>query len=252
MLALGLLCGGLGTRLKQVTGDSPKALAELPDKRRIIDHVLSQWKFLNIDKYVFFAGYGSRLIEKHLKDKHADKNIEIFIDVGLGTGGAIAQYYAGFASVTNVETPKNLILLNCDTVYDFSPEFIESMRAVLSMHQRGAVLSIFGKQFVKQPRGFRYTVNTEHQVSECFSNSDSTQMFGNTGIRVLRGFETLNWEDYFNYHGDKSNFETNLIPWLLTNSDTLIIHKDFHGDFIDLGTVAEFSAFSKKIQSRYE
>jgi D-glycero-alpha-D-manno-heptose 1-phosphate guanylyltransferase len=86
-----ILAGGLGKRLKSVTGDSQKVLAKINDQpflEILIDYIASQGG----SRFILCVGHGSDEVEAYFKNKYQDREI-IFSreDSPLGTGGAIKQ-----------------------------------------------------------------------------------------------------------------------------------------------------------------
>jgi len=86
-----ILAGGLGKRLKSVTGGSQKVLAKIgqqPFLEILIDYIASQ----GATRFILCVGHGSNEVEAYFKDKWVGREI-IFSreDSPLGTGGAIKQ-----------------------------------------------------------------------------------------------------------------------------------------------------------------
>jgi len=86
-----ILAGGLGKRLKSVTGDTQKVLAKIGDQpflEILIDYIASQGG----RRFILCIGHGSGAVEAYFKNKYKDREI-IFSneESPLGTGGAIKQ-----------------------------------------------------------------------------------------------------------------------------------------------------------------
>lgn len=88
-----ILCGGLGTRIKSVLGNTPKILADINNKTFL------EIQFENLYKnglrdFIYLTGFNSDLIQpniKKLEEKYLDCNI-IVVNEGkyrLGTGGCL-------------------------------------------------------------------------------------------------------------------------------------------------------------------
>ena len=85
-----VLCGGLGTRLRPVVGDLPKALAPI-EGRPFIDYLLDDLSSNGITHVVLCTGYGADRIAAHCGDGarwglRIDASAE---PEALGTGGAV-------------------------------------------------------------------------------------------------------------------------------------------------------------------
>jgi NDP-sugar pyrophosphorylase family protein len=91
VLPVAVLVGGLGTRLRGVTGDSlPKALVPV-NGRPFIDLKLAQLRDQGAERVVMLTGYGGEAIRQHLGDAAFGLSIT-YVDEGatlLGTGGAV-------------------------------------------------------------------------------------------------------------------------------------------------------------------
>jgi len=84
-----ILCGGLGTRLKNVINDRPKSMAEIngtPFLDLLIDHIA---KF-GFKHFILCTGHMGETIENRYAGKKPAINIEISREIQpLGTGGAL-------------------------------------------------------------------------------------------------------------------------------------------------------------------
>ena len=91
-LPVAILAGGLGTRLRTVSGSTlPKALVPVAD-RPFIDHKLEELRNRGVREVVFLIGHGGDQIRHHV-GTGADFDLNVtYLDDGprlLGTGGAI-------------------------------------------------------------------------------------------------------------------------------------------------------------------
>lgn len=86
-----VLCGGLGTRLKSISGDQPKVMMPYdgqPFMDLIIDYLIHQ----GVSRVILGTGYQSQMIEDHYRFYSEDINIDFSReDEPLGTGGALKQ-----------------------------------------------------------------------------------------------------------------------------------------------------------------
>jgi HAD superfamily hydrolase (TIGR01484 family) len=91
-----ILAGGLGTRLRPLTNETPKPL--LPIKGRpMIQHMIENMKKHGIDNIILSVGFRADKIKEYFKDgSNFDVNISYSIEeTPLGTGGAIKQAAQG-------------------------------------------------------------------------------------------------------------------------------------------------------------
>ncbi|MBF0121978.1 MAG: nucleotidyltransferase family protein [Candidatus Omnitrophica bacterium] len=83
-----ILCGGLGTRLRAVTGDTPKVMADVQGEP-FLDFLLRYLIKQGARRVILCAGYKAEALEEHYQQKF--KEIEIHLSIEkepLGTGGA--------------------------------------------------------------------------------------------------------------------------------------------------------------------
>lgn len=107
-----LLVGGLGTRLKSVIGELPKALAPI-NGRPFIDYLISYLSKSGMNQIILCTGYESEKIIEYC-GSGKKWGIEIIYsqeNKPLGTGGAIEN--AKFAI-----NSKNFLVINGDTFVD--------------------------------------------------------------------------------------------------------------------------------------
>jgi len=86
-----ILCGGKGTRLRELTEKLPKPLIEIGGKP-ILWHVMKIYANYSYKDFVLALGYKGEMIEKYFKENPEDWNIE-FVHTGeeTNTGGRIKK-----------------------------------------------------------------------------------------------------------------------------------------------------------------
>lgn len=104
-----ILCGGLSTRLGDITRDIPKILLEIGDKT-VLDWQLNKLKHLGIDEVVLAAGHLAGKLQSEVGEERLGLKLSYAIESKkLGTGGAIKH------ALSNVENPSEpSIILNGD------------------------------------------------------------------------------------------------------------------------------------------
>lgn len=88
-----ILAGGMGTRLRNAAGNTPKPMIMVED-RPFLEILLSYVKSFGIEKFIFSVGYGADQIEKHFGDgtrhgvaiQYSRESEKL-----LGTGGALKR-----------------------------------------------------------------------------------------------------------------------------------------------------------------
>src|SRR3989338_2044385 len=86
-----ILCGGKGTRLRELTDKIPKPLVEVGG-RPILWHIMKVYSSQGYNDFVLALGYKGELIRSYFENNPHDFNIE-FVDTGLetNTGGRIKK-----------------------------------------------------------------------------------------------------------------------------------------------------------------
>ncbi len=89
-----ILCGGLGTRLRSVTGESPKVMAEVQGEP-FLDFLIRYLVKQGARRIILCAGYKAESLRTHYEEKF--KDIELLLSIEkepLGTGGAFKNAQA--------------------------------------------------------------------------------------------------------------------------------------------------------------
>ncbi len=108
-----ILAGGLGSRLKSVIGDTPKAMA-LVDGRPFLYYLLHYLKKQGISKVLLSLGYQHQIIENAIAGKNFGLELKTNLETTpLGTGGAIRF------GMEKLQGPQVLVM-NGDSFFDFS------------------------------------------------------------------------------------------------------------------------------------
>jgi NDP-sugar pyrophosphorylase family protein len=108
-----ILAGGLGTRLRPLTENTPKPLLTIKGKP-IIEHALLNFKKHGITDIVLSVGYRADLIKEYFGDGSKwEMKIEYCVeDEPLGTGGAIRKAAEGIN--------EKFLVINGDNLADFN------------------------------------------------------------------------------------------------------------------------------------
>ncbi len=110
-----VLCGGLGTRLRDINSELPKSMvpvAERPFLEYVCDYLLSQ----GVTKAIFAVSYKKEYIIEHFRYQY--KNLDIAYSVEsepLGTGGAVKHAINQYSSNSN----ELFLILNGDTLMEY-------------------------------------------------------------------------------------------------------------------------------------
>jgi len=105
-----ILAGGLGTRLREVVDDVPKAMAPI-NGRPFLEVLLNYIDRFGFKRVILSTGYMSDKIQNHFRHKFKSITIDYAIEYEpLGTGGAIKN------ALRKVESPY-FIVMNGDTFF---------------------------------------------------------------------------------------------------------------------------------------
>ena len=107
-----VLCGGLGSRISEITNKKPKSLIYINGKP-LIWFVVKDLINLGIKKIIFPLGYRGHQIKKYLK-KEFKKNLKSFDLVETGKYTEISERI--FKVKKNLKGYDNFLLLNSDTL----------------------------------------------------------------------------------------------------------------------------------------
>jgi mannose-1-phosphate guanylyltransferase len=86
-----ILCGGAGLRLRPVTGDDPKSMAQISG-RPFLAMLLSQLQFFGFERVTLAVGIRADAIESYFGETFGGMKVEYSNESSpLGTGGALRQ-----------------------------------------------------------------------------------------------------------------------------------------------------------------
>lgn len=84
-----IICGGLGTRLKNLFKDRPKPMAEINNKP-FLDMLIEYITDFGFRRFILCAGHKAEVIEEYYRNRNSGVDILISTEEApLGTGGAI-------------------------------------------------------------------------------------------------------------------------------------------------------------------
>ena len=114
-----ILCGGLGTRLREVVSDRPKPMAEFQD-RPFLDLLIDYFQGFGLRRFILCTGFQADVIQQHYTNR---RDIEVVIsheDSPLGTAGAIKNAESHLQSDTLlVANGDSLCRANLETFWTF-------------------------------------------------------------------------------------------------------------------------------------
>jgi NDP-sugar pyrophosphorylase family protein len=193
-----VLAAGLGTRLRPLTNDRPKALVEVGG-RTLLEITLTRLRDFGINDVIINVHHYADMVIDHVK---AAGNFGMHIefsreDVLLDTGGGLkkaawflADKSGSSASATNVNQDKPFILYNVDVISTID------LKRMMQVHKQTAALATLA---VQERTTSRYLLFNDH-LQLCgrrLVKEGKTEIF--TGIHVIspRIFPLLTEEGIF-------------------------------------------------------
>ncbi|MBN1914185.1 MAG: NTP transferase domain-containing protein, partial [Candidatus Omnitrophica bacterium] len=109
-----ILCGGLGKRLRKVSGKTPKCMVTVAD-RPFLDIIINYLANLGLRRFILGIGYKADVFKRYYRGRHKGLKISFCREKNpLGTGGAVKN--AG-----RLIKGKYFFVLNGDSFCRFDP-----------------------------------------------------------------------------------------------------------------------------------
>lgn len=229
-----VLVGGLGTRLRSVTGeDIPKPMAMIYDKPflyYLLSHMINQNP--DIDKIILAAGYKHLVISKYFGDEFLGRRVIYSIeDVPLGTGGAMRK-------AVGYSDKKELMIINGDglSLIDFN-----MLKGGFQRNQSDIQIATYETK--KYDKRFDYLFTNTIGRLERIDNlpSKHEQLNLNRGIYILK-------KSVFD-HSPSDNFSFEKV--ILRNYELKIYISSLVGEFFDIGIPRDFKKSKKLIKDKF-
>jgi NDP-sugar pyrophosphorylase family protein len=228
-----ILAGGLGTRLRSVVKDRPKALAEA-DGTPFLDLQLKWLVKQGVREVILLTGYMSNKIKTFIGDVSTwDLDIRIIQENSpLGTGGAILH------ALKILDTKHEFILLNGDTLAEVSLKDFYDNRKDDVLAQLVAVFQEDSSRFGTVKFDQKYNLlGFQEKFSDC------KEGWVNAGIYYF----PEGWFDDSEFSGCPISLEQDMFPqWISTHLLTQIY--PIQGHFIDIGTPESYAHFQKELK----
>ena len=221
-----VLCGGLGTRLKESLGETPKSLAPVNDKP-FLEFILKHWVSNKVNHFVFLLGYKADLIKDYLENANESiftncKFEYVVEEERLGTGGSVAN------ALDILSYKGNFFLINSDTwlsatledFFDKSPPCI------------GVVFQNDTKRY-----GIVELSSTKKITSFKEKNLTSNSGFINSGLYFLNSDLFLDWDE------KPCSLEEEYLTQFVKQG--VLTGVDLKASFIDIGIPQDYEHFKK-------
>ncbi len=171
-----ILAGGLGTRLRPVVADRPKALAEIKG-RPFLSFLLASLCAQGIDRAVLCVGYKASHIQKAYGPSFKEMSLSYSSEQApLGTGGALRLARSSLHS-------DPIIVLNGDSYCSFSLETL-----LQQYHQTNASALMLLTEVDDVSRFGSVVLDSSHRI-RCFEEKGRTTGKGliNAGVYLISG-----------------------------------------------------------------
>lgn len=213
-----ILAGGLGTRLRSVTGDIPKPMA-LVHGKPFLTYQLDYLTHFGIVRTILAVGYKHEAIRSYLADEYQSINLIYSIeDEPCGTGGGILK------ALDHV-TGNEVLVLNGDSFNE-----INLMDFYTFHHSRQSLLTMALGYQENTSRFGRVIFNDYYQITGFMEKGqDSEEGWINRGLYLI---ETGFYRDHS--HMQRFSLESDFLPGCLASR--MLYGFPTEGYFIDIGT----------------
>jgi NDP-sugar pyrophosphorylase family protein len=223
------MCGGLGTRFKSVSTNTPKILAPI-GKKKLLDLILENLYREKVKRIILATGYLSEKISQYIADM-GYKDILISKEKNpSGTGGALRLSYDKF------ETDE-ILVMNGDTYVSFD------LKEVLNYHRtKKSCCTIITSEKENNKDYGSIDVEKDGLITKfCEKSKNCTSNYVSTGVYIIN-------RNLINKINHKS-IEYNFFP-LLCKEKKLYSYKS-ENDFYDIGTKERYLLFKNKVENDY-
>jgi D-glycero-alpha-D-manno-heptose 1-phosphate guanylyltransferase len=174
-----ILAGGLGTRLRGITGELPKCMASV-NNNPFLHYLLLQLKKNNLQQVILSLGYRHKTVEEWVDKNNPGLSISCIVEhEPLGTGGAIK------AALQQAQTD-DVLVLNGDTYFDINiGNFIQFHR------QHQAELSIALKPMCNFDRYGTVSLDDAQKIINFHEKAYCSSGLINGGCYIIRKESSL-------------------------------------------------------------
>ena len=217
-----ILCGGKGTRLKEVVNDVPKPLAPI-DGIPFLSILMKYLKAQGIERVILATGYMHEKIENLYGNCYEGMEIVYSIEHNpLGTGGAIAKALRKIKS-------ENVLVLNGDSVIKFQLNEIKKQFSEIKFH------SLLILKPMERVERYGAVKTFENRVTAFEEKSFKEQCLINTGVYILN-------KEIFSDKAENEvfSFEKDFLEKEVEKGS--LFGMECKGFFIDIGVPEDYAA----------
>ena len=225
-----ILCGGKGTRFREVREDIPKALVPINDIP-FLDLLINDLVDQGCRRIILGTGYMSDQIESYIKKRNDANYLISFENLTLGTGGAIRHALKLFQS-------DQVLVLNGDSYIAFSVNSL--MQFHISRHAETTILLSSGT------RGADYgnvVLDKDHRILSFQEKPQCSE-----GQLINGGVYCLQHELIRQQSEGEASIERDWFPEWIHSKRVLgmVLPKPFY----DIGTRERFELATQKIKKK--
>lgn len=219
-----VLAGGLGTRLGDLTRETPKPMVPVRN-RPFLEYLLEYWKEQGVREFVLSVGYRHEVIERYFGAEFKGCPVRYSLETEpLGTGGGLLQ------SLDQVRG-KDFLVLNGDTFFAVP---LTAFRNFYLQKNAQAAMALF-----EVPARDRYEgveLGAEDQIRDFIPRGDSrTCRYANGGVYLISRTLLAGWK-----RGERKSLEKDFWPeWIRTAK--AVYGFPAEQTFIDIGTPEDYT-----------
>lgn len=222
-----IMAGGLGTRLGELTKNTPKPMLKVGTKP-MVEHIIDMFVAHGFTKFMLSVNYKAEVIKEYFGDG-SDFGIEVkYLEEKkrLGTGGAL--------SLIDIELSEPFFVTNGDVLSSLDYE------KLLSYHkeQNSTATMCIRKDSYQIPYGV-IEVDDENNI-KAMKEKPINEFFINTGIYVLN-------PEVLNYVPKNEFFDLPSLFSLLKEKDKFTKSFETTDYWIDMGKPSDYESINKKI-----
>lgn len=211
-----ILCGGLGTRIKEFTNKIPKPMIKIKN-RPIIDYIIKKILTSNCSKIILPLGYKGEMIEKYVKKKFKLSLDRIeFVKTGKNT------------SVSNrikkikkkLSNYQSFLLINGDTIFDGN---LNKMIKFHNLNKNSITLSYssmkttWGSFFLDKNNNLKMFSKND-KIKFITHQNNNLNGYRNSGISLI------NMECLKNFNFNVSDFEVSLFNKYIKKNKKIMLY----------------------------
>lgn len=222
-----ILAAGLGTRLKHLTENKPKAMV-LFNGKTLLEHTILNLKLQGINDFVINVHHFAEQIIDFLKEKNNfNCNIQISDERAqlLDTGGAILH------AKKLLENSENILIHNVDILSDIN------LNTIISFHEKNNALATLAVHKKNSSRKLLFDdkmqlclwkniITGEEKIAK--ENIENLKEFAFTGIHIIN-------KDIFKYITEKGKFSVIDLYLRLAENYKIIAFETKYNYWFDLG-----------------